>query len=242
MIREFCRRGVFASALWLILTISAHLNAESHIATPVNADAVVRQLRDVPTEMYVGPLSWLCASSPCPRPPVPEGEIRKRKVYAQLFSLGTTGVPALARALRSPDPKLRHGVALALSALSGGWWSWEGNPATVDIRAALPTLMTTLNDSDPDMRGLAAEAVGNIGPYAAKAVPALVKLLRDDDEAVRISACEGLLHIGPAASGALPELRRAQSDPSSALQRCARMAIDALEGVQDFPVWISPIS
>jgi hypothetical protein len=37
-------------------------------------------------------------------------------------------------------------------------------------------------------------------------------------------------------------LRRAQSDPSPALQRCARMAIDAVEGVQDFPLWISPIS
>jgi hypothetical protein len=231
MNRDFHRAGPLGvGALGLALILSPPVIAQSHPVGRVDADALVRQLRDVPTSLYLGPLSWLCASSPCPRPPLPPGEARRRKIYDQLYALGSAGVLALGRGLRSPDVSLRHNVAAALEVLGGGWWFWDRNPHRIDISAALPALLTALRDPDPSVRGLAAQDIGNIGPRAAVAVPALVKLLTSEDEQIRNSACIGLMRIGPAAKGALPALTRARSDPSADVQQFAESAIESIEG------------
>jgi HEAT repeat protein len=54
--------------------------------------------------------------------------------------------------------------AEALTALA------EGGPYSVD---AVPTLIETLNDPDPNVVSMAAYALGEIGPKASAAVPAL---------------------------------------------------------------------
>jgi HEAT repeat protein len=100
----------------------------------------------------------------------------------------------------------------------------------IDISAAPSALMTTLDDPDSRARGLAAQAIGDIGAYAAPAVPALVKMLTSEDEGLRDSACIGLRGIGPPARGALPALRHALSDPSKDVRQFATFAIASVEG------------
>jgi len=108
--------------------------------------------------------------------------------------------------------------------------SSDPKPTKIDISAALSALITTLDDPDSRARALAAQAVGDIGAYAAPAVPALVKLLTSEDEGLRNSACIGLRGIGPPARAALPALRRALSDPSDNVRRFAAFAIASIEG------------
>jgi HEAT repeat protein len=97
------------------------------------------------------------------------------------------------------------------------------------VQPCLPELITALHDSDARVRGLAAQAIGEIGPMAVSAVPGLVLLLADPDEGSRDSACIGLAGIGPAARDALPALRRALSDASPNVRRFAQRAIDRID-------------
>lgn len=196
-----------------------------------HADALVAQLRELPPQINPGPLSVLCSGSgPCERPPRPPQEVKRRQIYDQLYELGASGVPALARALDSPEVSLRRNATLALDVLSGGWWFYDRNPSKVDVSAALPALIKALGDSDPNVRWGAAAVLGNIGPAAAEAVPKLVALLHDENEGARNTACIGLKGIGPAARSALPALRRALSDPSPDVRRFAQSAIASIEG------------
>jgi HEAT repeat protein len=75
--------------------------------------------------------------------------------------------------------------------------------------SAVPTLVDTLADPDPEMRNGAAMALENMGPAAAGAVPALIKALSDGDSRVRQTAVKALGNIGPAAREAVPVITRA---------------------------------
>lgn len=79
--------------------------------------------------------------------------------------------PALVSVLerRNLAPAVRGPVLVALGDL--------GDKAT----AALPLLITALEDTDPHNRMYAADALGAIGPRARDALPALRTLLRDDE-------------------------------------------------------------
>jgi HEAT repeat protein len=204
----------------------------SYAAGQQDADALVQQLSGLPAAIQPGPFSWLCnpAPAPCSPPPLPPDEAKRQSIYNQLFAPGSVGVPALARALGSRDVSLRSNAALALGVLSGGWWtSSDRAPAKINISAALPALTIALQDPDLRTRGLAAQAVGNIGAYVAPAVPALVKLLASDNEGLRNSACIGLRGVGPPAKDAMPALRSALHDPSRDVRRFAELAIASIE-------------
>jgi HEAT repeat protein len=111
--------------------------------------------------------------------------------------------------------------------VAGDWYA-EVQPK-LDISACLSALIAALKDPDGRVRGLAAQAIGEIGPRAALAVPNLVALLADPDEGSRNSACIGLAGIGPAARAALPALQRSLRDPSVDVRRFAQQAIDKIE-------------
>jgi len=66
-------------------------------------------------------------------------------------------------------------------------------------KAAVPSLMEALRDTDGNVLILAATALGKIGPDAKAAVPALVPLLKDDEEEIRKAATAALQKIDPAA-------------------------------------------
>jgi HEAT repeat protein len=129
--------------------------------------------------------------------------------------------------LADQDVQIRRNVALFLNVAAGGWY--ERTRPRLDIRGCLPALITALADSDARVKGLAAQAVGAIGPEASPAVPALIALLGSVDEGSRNSACIGLTGIGSSAREALPALRKALSGPSPDVKRFARRAIDTIE-------------
>ncbi len=209
-LHEFAR----VSFILLVLCISS----ASQLAKPLqtDADTLVQQLRDLPTPL-----------PPSPRSDGSPEEQQRRRLYESLLGLGPSGVLALSRALRDDDVHLRKNAALALGVLAGGWYdlTW----AKLDIRLALPTLVAALQDTDSNVRGWSAQAIGDIGPDAAKAVPDLITLLSNSDEGSRNSACIALRFIGPAAMQALPALRKSLSDPSKDVRRFAALAIESIE-------------
>jgi HEAT repeat protein len=144
-----------------------------------------------------------------------------------LLVLCTSSVLALSRALDDDDVHLRKNAALALNVLAGGWYdsSWP----RLDIRRALPAMVAVLQDNDSNVRAWSAQAIGDVGPDAAKAVPELITLLTNSDEGSRNSACIALRNIGPAAKEALPVLRRALSDPSKDVRGFAALAIESID-------------
>lgn len=200
------------------------------------ADALVAQLRDLPPRIRPDPISVLCSSAgPCPRPAPPPAEAKRRQIYDELYELGPSAVPALARALQSPDVGLRRNATLALDVLGGGWWFYDRRPPKIDILATLPALIAALDDSDPNVRWGAASDIGYIGPAASAALPKLVVLLSDSSEGVRNNACFAIGNIGPVAKSALPALRESLSDRSLDVRRTAQSAIDDIEGKSKTP-------
>jgi HEAT repeat protein len=182
------------------------------------ADIVVQQLRDLPT-----PLPPVTNSNGVVKPE----ELRRRQLYDQIRHLGPEGVLALARGLHDNDVQLRKNAALAFDVLGGAWFdpSWS----KFDIKVALPALIAALQDSEPNVRGWSAQAIGEIGPDAESAVPELITLLSNPDEGSRNSACIALRGIGPAAKTALPALRNSLSDPSKDVRRFAALAIKSIQ-------------
>ena len=183
-----------------------------------HADVLVQQLRDLPT-----PLPSSITSNGAVKPE----EQRRRQLYDQIRQLGPEGVKALSRGLHDDNVQLRKNAALALSVLAGDWFdpSW----AKLDIKTALPALVVALQDSEPNVRGWSAQAIGEIGPDAESAVPKLVTLLSNSDEGSRNSACIALRGIGPAAKAALPALRNSLSDPSKDVRHFAELAIKNIQ-------------
>ena len=204
--------------LALLPTFAATDLSWSHAQQADPADDLVRQLGALPASL---PAS---ARSDGSIDPV---EQRRQGLYTRIRTLGPGAFPALARGLMNADVQIRRNVALFLNVASGSG-STLSSPA-LDIQPCLPELITALHDSDARVRGLAAQAIGNIGPAAASAVPALVDLLGNPDEGSRNSACIGLTGIGPAAREAVPALRRALSDSSPYVRRFAQRAIDTIE-------------
>jgi HEAT repeat protein len=200
----------------VLLVISAPQSL-SPAQTP--ADAIVRQLRDLPT-----PLPAIARSDGSIDPV----EQRRHELYRQLLLLGNDALPALSSELLDADVRLRRNVALVLNALAGGWFdrSW----AEMNIRPCLPALMKALGDNDASVRAWSAQAIGYIGPDAEEAVPALIALLRNQDVGSRNSAAIALRTIGPEAKSALPALREALSDPNEDVRRFAAVAIEKIEG------------
>jgi len=189
------------------------------------ADAVVAKLRDLPLPIE---RPRPAVPSTAPPPPLPDLEARRQQVYDRLHALGAASVPALARALRDPDPEMRRDVAVALDVVGGGWWQFPDGGGKLDLRAALPALLTGLRDPDPGVRSWIAQDISDIGPGAAKAVPQLRSMLHSSEPESRGAACNALGAIGYSARAALPDLRDALSDSSPEVRQAARDAITSI--------------
>ncbi len=72
--------------------------------------------------------------------------------------------------------------------------------------AAVPALVQSLQQPNPETRLQAANVLGRIGPDAQAAVPELVRALRDPNLEVRKAATRALGQIGPAAEEAVAPL------------------------------------
>jgi len=186
------------------------------------ADAVVAKLRELPLPIRRPPQGVASTTTP---PPLPDLEARRQQVYDELHALGPPSVPALARALRDPDPEMRRDVAVALDVVAGGWWHFPDGGPKLDLRPVLPALLAALQDSDPGVRAWVAQDISDIGSGAATAVPPLRSLLHSPDPESRGTACNALGAIGSAARAALPDLRRALNDSSPEVRQSARDAI-----------------
>jgi HEAT repeats len=204
----------------------------THPADHGPADALVNELGNLPPYLDSGVVMRLCPEPPrsCPSPPASPPELKRSRIYRQLFALGNASVLALARALTCSDRNLRLNAEMALGELAGPPWDQNDPRPKVDISAALPALIDALNDPDPGIRARAEEDIDAVGPNAAEAVPKLINLLADREESVRAIACISLSHIGPSASRALPALRKTLSDPSQWVRKCARLAIAKITG------------
>jgi hypothetical protein len=74
-------------------------------------------------------------------------------------------------------------------------------------QAAVPSLVTLLDEPKAQVRAEAVLALARIGPEAQDAVPRLIELVKQDpDERVRKNAVRALGQIGPAAGPAVPLL------------------------------------
>jgi hypothetical protein len=163
------------------------------------ADAIVYALHGLPAEPAGGPFSVTCAAgpSPCLPPPLPPAEVKRERVYGELYALGEVGVAALSRGVRHGDASVRSNSVLALMVLSEGLWQGGRTLRKSDIRAALPALIGALQDRNLRSRGLAAQTIGGLGGAGAEAMPELIKMVTSSDEGIRNSACIGLKGIGP---------------------------------------------
>jgi len=77
----------------------------------------------------------------------------------------------------------------------------KSGPAILD---ALPALVERLSDDNNRVRGLAAIALGEVGPPAGAATPALTRALADEFSNVREAAAEALTKIG-SGEAAIPD-------------------------------------
>jgi HEAT repeat protein len=170
-------------------------------------------------------------------------------------------VPAVTESLRDKDarvalPELRrllndgnHLVRIDAASSIGGLTEWD---------AALPTLIASLGDSDPDVRAAAAFALDEIGTPAAPALPALIECLgdendragagaayalgaigepaveppiaavRDEDARVRARACKALESVGEPAARAVPALTECLRDGDPKVRAAAAWALGAI--------------
>lgn len=204
-------------------------------AEVAKANALVEKLRELPLPLRAMPQVVPSTNLNATPPPLPALESKRQQVYDQLHALGPASVPALARALRDPDPEMRRHVAVALDVVGGGWWQFPDGDSRLDLRPALPALLSALEDSDSDVRSWAAQDISDMGKGAAAAVPRLRAMLHSPDPGSRGSACNALGVIGSGARGALPDLRTALEDSSPEVRQAARTAIASIDRAGALP-------
>ena len=209
--------------------------ARANYTDTAEANALVEQLRELPLPLRAMPQMVASPSTNSTPPALPALEAKRQQVYDHLHALGSASVPALARALRDPDPEMRRHVAVALDVVGGGWWQFSDGGSKLDLRPALPALLSALEDSDSDVRAWAAQDISDIGEGAAMAVPRLRAMLRSPDAGSRGSACNALGGIGSGARGALPDLRNALNDSSPEVRQAARSAIESIDRAGALP-------
>ena len=105
---------------------------------------------------------------------------------------------ALKKTLSVDDPLMRQAAIEFLGIFA--------TRAGVAVASMTPTLIRSLKDNDPDVRSLAASALGDIDPTDERVVPALIEILADFDSTVRRNAAVSLGKMGIKAKAALPKL------------------------------------
>ncbi|HYX70831.1 MAG TPA: HEAT repeat domain-containing protein [Terriglobales bacterium] len=131
------------------------------------------------------------------------------------------GMPALAEAMKSPNPRARADLLMAM-------WSIPRSPATDEQRWSL--LAAALRDPAPQVRQYAVRALGPMGPAAAPLLPQMSALLYDPDSSVRVAAVDTLDKMG-----SLEDLAKALSSSDKNV-RLAALGDLQHYGLQALPV------
>ncbi len=100
--------------------------------------------------------------------------------------------------------------------------AWSDQQVAADAlsrigQPAVPQLIETLSNPDPQIRRATLSVLSRMGPDAKDAVPTLIQLLDDEDAEVRRSAAKTLGRIGPEAAEAVPALVRSLTDSKPVL-------------------------
>jgi hypothetical protein len=106
-----------------------------------------------------------------------------------------SALPALANGCGDSDDQVRLSCTQALVDIGNAVRNRMPS-ALPDLAAAVPPLVDALTDVSSEVRRLAAEALGVVGPSAAHAAPQLRRLLSDPDAEVRRSAARSLVSAG----------------------------------------------
>jgi HEAT repeat protein len=122
------------------------------------------------------------------------------------------GTPGLVKLLSNEDPEIRWNAVKTI-----------GKIHAVD---AIDPLIGALKDPADSVREHAAEALGDLGPAAAKAVEPLMTTLQDPYFKARRDAARSLGQIGPAAKAAIPTLEKlSKDDPQTIVREAAALAV-----------------
>ena len=128
---------------------------------------------------------------------------------AELGTEATVAIVPLTTCLRRTSGLARAGATLALIKL--------GKPA-------VPALLMTLRDNDPEARLSAVHVLGKIGPKAIPAVPLLRELLKTDSPKVRCAAASALWAIAHD-DLVIMTLRESLQDPDRTVRQDAAEAV-----------------
>jgi HEAT repeat protein len=121
------------------------------------------------------------------------------EAVSALADTGEESVPHLVKALASKDRYARLGAAQALSQVLV-----EARAGSANERA-LAAMTATLGDPEVNVREIAIECLGNLGPRAAGMVEPLAALLADHTGSIRLQTALALNEIGnPEAKAAIP--------------------------------------
>lgn len=115
------------------------------------------------------------------------------------------------KALRDPDPSVRANAVLSLQTYS---FSSFRDPRDQNYIEALPDLITSLSDTNCDVKATAAYVLSAFGNEARPAIPALLALLKDT-ETVRYATIKTLVKIGWDGNDANASLDAALKDVSA---------------------------
>ncbi len=129
-------------------------------------------------------------------------------------------VADLIRELSNPDPAIRLWASKVLGRLGAS------------ARPALPALQNATQDSDDDVRRVAANSAKAIQatPTPSEGLARWVRDLQSPDEIVRLRAAKELGKLGSAAVDAIPDLQRLLQDPDEDVRRVVASSIRAIQG------------
>jgi HEAT repeat protein len=138
----------------------------------------------------------------------PEVNLRREAVIA-LGKIGPDAAFAIADLAKMLRDTERHDFP------PHGFWRFSdaARDALVEIGPdALPVLVAAMNDDDPTVRLISAEALGRFPTGADIVVPALRKMLKDKESGVRAMAAKALGRLGAGARAAAPDLATLLND------------------------------
>jgi HEAT repeat protein len=148
-------------------------------------------------------------------------QYRAAQALEKLGPAAKDAVPALAAALKDPEPNVRMAVASALGKVA----SLSASPE------ALAALKTALKDDDPFVRRAATEACCLlVGNATNKDVAALIAVLKDTEPFIRREAARALGKIGTISSEVLTALKAAAKDDDPDVRRAATEAYNLVVG------------
>lgn len=133
--------------------------------------------------------------------------------YTALGKIGPAAVPFLLQSLKDPDKKIRLNTIFALSSMGPG------------AQDAVGALIGILNDKDLEIRGVASNALGFIGPAA---VPSLIEALKDKDPVVREGAAGAFWQMRSAPKTSVPPLIEALIDENKTIRALSYRALERI--------------